>query len=219
MPGTFYDGAIIRGLVTGLAKGEAKALTEIVVNILERRFGVMNDNVRKRIRQVKDLDKLRYWKHLACNVRDAASAQRVVDTIHHRHDMAERKRSKRVPKVPSLGLAAPHITTYNMNTDFYEQVFPKAFARAYADGFADGFTRTISEDRHHEVMVAIIIRILEWRLRSVKKVVRKRLLGETNLDKLRIWQDMAIEAIDAERANQLVNTICGSTSSTAGIIK
>lgn len=72
---------ILKGEAQGILKGEAQALATSIVNVLQRRLGSVDNDVRKKILAKTNLKTLRAWHDKAIDAIDAESAQRLVETI------------------------------------------------------------------------------------------------------------------------------------------
>jgi len=81
MASDFYQSVINKGKAQGVLEGEAKTLAKNIVDILERRLGAVNNDVRKQILGETNIETLRRWKDMAFDAVDAEGAQRLVDTI------------------------------------------------------------------------------------------------------------------------------------------
>ena len=81
MASDFYRSVINKGKARGLLEGEAKTLATSVFDILQRRLGAVNDDVRKQILAETNIETLRTWKDMAFDALDAESAQRLVEAI------------------------------------------------------------------------------------------------------------------------------------------
>jgi hypothetical protein len=85
-----------------------------------------------------------------------------------------------------------------MASNFYQSVINK--------GIVKGEAKTLA---------TTIVDILERRLRAVKSDVRTQIFAETNIETLRRWKDMALDALDtldAERAERVVEAIRNTRS-------
>lgn len=89
-----------------------------------------------------------------------------------------------------------------MSSEYWDSVIAKGFAKGEIHGFAKGEAKGEAK-----TLAAAIVRTLQRRLGTVKTTVRKQVLAETNLEMLRKWHDMAIDAIDADSAQRLVDAI------------
>ncbi len=89
-----------------------------------------------------------------------------------------------------------------MASDYYQSVINKGKAQGFLEGEARGEARGEAK-----TLATSVFDILQRRLGAVKNDVRKQILAETNIETLRRWQDMAFDAIDAESAQRLVDTI------------
>lgn len=90
-----------------------------------------------------------------------------------------------------------------MASDYYQSVINKGKAQGVLEGEARGAKKELA---------SAIVRALRRRLRSVNDDVLARMMSETSLDTIREWHDMAMDAVDAESAQRLVDTISKARS-------
>lgn len=89
-----------------------------------------------------------------------------------------------------------------MSSGLYESAVAKGEARGLAKGIAEGIVQGEAK-----ALAGAIVRMLRRRMGVVKSDVRKRILSETNVKMLRRWLDLASDAMDAESAQRVVDTI------------
>jgi hypothetical protein len=79
--GITYESIFAKGYAEGFAKGVTKTISETIVDILKRRLGSVNDDVRMQVLAETNIDVLRRWQDIAFDAIDGESAQRLANVI------------------------------------------------------------------------------------------------------------------------------------------